>query len=65
MDRLREFDIGFLDTRGTLIKTVSIVAETATIAIRRAEAVAVEVGAADFYISAKSQSLKRTAHLSH
>jgi len=53
MDGLKNFKIAFMDADGALIQSMPIPADTLTSAAQRAEEVASEIGAADFFITSK------------
>jgi hypothetical protein len=49
---LRDFQVGFLDAEGSLIQRLSVTSETLMGATGRAEQIADELSAADFFITA-------------
>jgi hypothetical protein len=56
MNNLHEYQIRFLDTEGVLLKDVPVLAESLSVAIDRAAAIGVELGAADFFVTSNSDS---------
>jgi hypothetical protein len=54
MDNLHEYQIRFLDTEGVLMENVPVLAESLSVAIDRAAAIGIELGAADFYVTSNS-----------
>ena len=62
MDGLTDFEIGFLDAGGALIRTMPVAAENVTVATRRAGKIASKIDAVDFYITSKPALSQRAAH---
>ena len=56
MNNLHEYQIRFLDTEGVLMEDVPVLAESLSVAIDCASAIGIELGAADFYVTANSDS---------
>ena len=54
MDNLHEYQVRFLNAEGALIEGVRVLAESLAVATDRAGAIAEEMGAANFYITAKA-----------
>jgi hypothetical protein len=54
MDNLHEYQVRFLNAEGALIEGVRVLAESLAIATDRAGVIAAEMGAANFYITAKA-----------
>jgi hypothetical protein len=58
----RDFHIGFLNTEGVLIGRISVTSETLLGAMARAEDIANELSAADFFITAVQRPLAKVHH---
>ena len=56
MNNLHEYQVRFLDREGALIKDLPILAESLAVATDHAGAKAAEIGAANFFITAKADA---------
>jgi hypothetical protein len=54
MDNLHEYQVRFLNAEGALIEGVRVLAESLAVATERAGEIAAEIGAANFYVTAKA-----------
>jgi hypothetical protein len=56
MNNSHEYQVRFLDREGTLMNDVHLMAESLVVATDQARAIAMEIGAANFFITAKADS---------
>ena len=56
MNNFHEYQVRFLDSEGTLMNDVRLLAESLVVATDQARTIATEIGAANFYITAKADS---------
>ena len=56
MNNFHEYQVRFLDGEGTLMDDVHLMAESLVVATDQARTIATEMGAANFFITAKGDS---------